>query len=932
MKETEKKGSKKEEEDKKKKQKEDELSEEDQKLQEQLNMLVERLSEPDEKLYRASLEVMRDLIRASTTSMTSVPKPLKFMMTHFESMTKIHDSIKDVTVKKFCADVISALAMTREGTRECLKYRLLGQLEPISDWGHEYVRHLSSELGEQWKEIDPDSPEGKGEQKKLLLLAREIVEHNMKHSAEAEACDLLLEIEQLSLLTEFVEEPVNDKVCLYLLSCVPYAPDEENQTLVRTSMELYLKFGKEIEALRCALMLNDMGSIKRIFLGCENANLQKQMALLLGRHQIFLEIPEDNRMVDELTELNSNSQMFTYFQSLGRELDIMEPKKPEDIYKTHLEPTNRFSSSTTQPDSARMNLAATFVNGFVNTGFGTDKLVTGEGPEAGNQWFYKNKDYGMLSAAASQGLIFRWDLDNGLAHCDKFLYANEKFIKAGSMLAVGIISSGIHHDCDPAEAILLDYVKPEYDVLFRTGAIFGLGLAYANSKRVSVTEGTVPQLLQVLQEENANSEIQGLAGLSLGLIRVGTGEADTAAAIWQCLMEKGESALQRDNNLRFLALGIGLIYLGKQEDSSVMVESLRALPNPFGAMAATLLDVCAYAGTGNVLKIQELLHICSEHYEQAKDKDEKKKTTDSSSTKKDEKGGSKTAGDQGSKGPVDLSIQQSVAVLGIALIAMGEDVGSAMSFRMMGHLLRYGEPVIRRAVPLALGLLSVSNPQLNILETLSKFSHDSDAETAYNSIFALGLVGAGTNNARLGSMLRQLAVYHAREPQHLMLVRIAQGMTHMGKGTMTLSPFHSDRQLMCPAAVAGLLATCFSFLDVKNTILGQKQHYLLYCLVPAIQPRQLITFLAEEDDAGKPLQQINVPVRVGQAVDVVGQAGKPKTITGFQTHTTPVLLAYGERAELATEEYLSVTPYLEGLVILKRNPEYQENVSDIKKK
>ena len=39
-----------------------------------------------------------------------------------------------------------------------------------------------------------------------------------------------------------------------------------------------------------------------------------------------------------------------------------------------------------------------------------------------------------------------------------------------------------------------------------------------------------------------------------------------------------------------------------------------------------------------------------------------------------------------------------------------------------------------------------------------------------------------------------------------------------------------------------------------------------------------------------------------QAVDVVGQAGKPKSITGFQTHKTPVLLAYGERAELATEE------------------------------
>ena len=54
------------------------------------------------------------------------------------------------------------------------------------------------------------------------------------------------------------------------------------------------------------------------------------------------------------------------------------------------------------------------------------------------------------------------------------------------------------------------------------------------------------------------------------------------------------------------------------------------------------------------------------------------------------------------------------------------------------------------------------------------------------------------------------------------------------------------------------------------------------------------------DEHNKP---ISVPVRVGQAVDVVGQAGRPKTITGFQTHTTPVLLAAGDRAELATEKY-----------------------------
>ena len=36
-----------------------------------------------------------------------------------------------------------------------------------------------------------------------------------------------------------------------------------------------------------------------------------------------------------------------------------------------------------------------------------------------------------------------------------------------------------------------------------------------------------------------------------------------------------------------------------------------------------------------------------------------------------------------------------------------------------------------------------------------------------------------------------------------------------------------------------------------------------------------------------PPQPVPLSVRVGMAVDTVGQAGKPKTITGFQTHSAP---------------------------------------------
>jgi 26S proteasome regulatory subunit N1 len=249
--------------------------------------------------------------------------------------------------------------------------------------------------------------------------------------------------------------------------------------------------------------------------------------------------------------------------------------------------------------------------------------------------------------------------------------------------------------------------------------------------------------------------------------------------------------------------------------------------------------------------------------------------------------------------------------------------------------MHFGEPMIRKAVPLAIGLLYASNPQLTVFETLSRYSHDSDLEVAVSAIFAMGLVGAGTNNARLAQLLRGLANYYHREANCLFMVRIAQGMLHMGKGTMTLNPYHTDRQVLSRISMAGLLPVLVSMLDAHQctssfhppfffslvlltvgVVLGN-YHWLLYYLTPAMRARFLITL-----DAG--LNPLPVTVRVGQAVDTVGQAGRPKTITGFQTHTTPVLISYGDRAELATEEYIPLASVLEGFVILKRNPEYME--------
>lgn len=84
------------------------------------------------------------------------------------------------------------------------------------------------------------------------------------------------------------------------------------------------------------------------------------------------------------------------------------------------------------------------------------------------------------------------------------------------------------------------------------------------------------------------------------------------------------------------------------------------------------------SGTGNVLKIQEMLHICSEHFEQKDDEEKDKDSKDKDSKDKDKDKKEAEKSDDGS--------HQGVAVLGIALVAMGEEIGAQMALRTCNHL------------------------------------------------------------------------------------------------------------------------------------------------------------------------------------------------------------------------------------------------------
>ncbi|KAI0694186.1 armadillo-type protein [Cytidiella melzeri] len=897
----------------------EDLSEDDQQLKNELEMLIERLKESNTELYRLALETLRNLIRTSTSSMTSVPKPLKFLHPHYPELQKLYETWPASEDKSLFADILSVLAMTYSDTqpRGTLRFRLLSaqlssskHLSAPGLWGHEYVRHLAAELGEEYRETQkPAEVEEKPKEKlepvgtldDLRELSLECASFLLQHNAEPDAVDLLEELEIVDRIVDLVDDNTFGRVCQYMIACVSLLPPPDDISFLRTTHTIYLKHQKYPEAIAIAIRLNDQKLIHQDFHAPGNALMKRQLAFILARAQVPKEwvFPEDSEEdpPEDLVECLSNTKLSTHFRAFGKELGVSEAKSLEDVYKSHLENTR---TTTANVDSARGNLAGTFVNAFVNAGFGNDKLMVEA--EEGNSWIYKNKDHGMMSAAASLGLSLLWDTDIGLSHVDKYTYSAEEHIKAGALLATGILNTGVRTEADAAMALLGDYVENK-SVSLKISAITGLGLAYAGSAREDLQALLLPQVV----DDEVSMEVASLAALALGFIYVGSGNGEITGTILQTLMERDSKQLD-EKWTRYMSLGLALLYVGLQEATDAIMVALQAIEHEaVSNQAQVLVDMCAYAGTGDVLKVQKLLHLCDEHIVPPKEKDEK-------DDKKD--------GEEAPENALKDDTFQALAVIGIALVAMGEDIGSEMAIRQFNHLMQYGESVIRKAVPLALGLLSASNPQLPILDTLSKYSHDNDLQVALNAIFAMGLVGAGTNNARLGQMLRQLAGYYYKEPDCLFIVRIAQGLVNMGKGTITINPFFHDRQIMSRTAVAGILSTLLAFTDAKSFIL-EKYHWMLYFLATAMYPRLLMT-LNEE------LESFPVTVRVGQAVDVVGQAGKPRTISGFQTHTTPVRLGQTERAELATEEFIPFSNVLENFVILQKNPGWEsEDKMDI---
>lgn len=825
--------------------------------------MVEGLLLDDNDLCMNSYNLIKKEITSSTCTMTSIPQPLKFLRLHYDTIKSRYAALaEDVPIKKHLSDLLAVIVMAVTDTEDTqLQWVLSGTRMNITDWGQEFLRSLSADIAKEY-EHRLSNDQGVDE---LYDLVNIIVPFLVKNHSENDAIDLLIEVEKLNGMLEYVNENNYKKICLYLLANANYAADtEEYRAILELVYSIYFnKFHEYVNALRVAIKIGNMLYIKQTFNQCNDPITKKQLAFILAREKIFLDNEDD-----ELKEIMANEKLSDYYKRLGNTLEVLEPKHPEDFIKSHLEEKK---SDSKDLQSYKINMALSIASSFINAGFGTEVLLSKEG----SNWLYSNKDEGLSALIAGLGLVYLWDGVEGPEKLYEYANNTEKDIdkRVGRNIGLGMCFTGIHDDNDTAIAALIDELKDK-NLKIKISALIGIGLAAAGTQNDELQEPLFAQF----KDFSYGFELSAFVCLAFGLIYLGSAKDDIFDELFTILLTRndGNTKLMESPFFVIYALGMGLLCLGKQKDIDLMIETLFSMQQFSSEMRYFLKVIMlsfAYANSGNVSKVQELMHLIAEPSES-----------------------------------VDAKVR-CIAVFGCSLIALGESVGSEMLIRSFNHFLQFGGLPSKKSVPLAMAILNLSDPKVTIVDSIMKFCYDTDKAVAINAIFGLGLVGAGTNHSRVAGALRGLAGFYADESDILLVIRIAQGMLHMGKGMLTLNPIYSHKLLLNNVGMAGVLITIYSFLEAENLICG-KYPFLLYFLSLAMQPR-MIMCLDEK------LQPVQTPLLVGQAVDTVGQTGNPRTVSGFQIHKSPALLATGERCEISGEDYSSYSDVMENIVIVK---------------
>ena len=84
----------------------------------------------------------------------------------------------------------------------------------------------------------------------------QVVPFHMKHNAESDACDLLIEVERVALILDHTDEGNYMRVCRYLTACAAYVPEPDDSVILGVVYDAFRRMERLPEAMHIALKVS----------------------------------------------------------------------------------------------------------------------------------------------------------------------------------------------------------------------------------------------------------------------------------------------------------------------------------------------------------------------------------------------------------------------------------------------------------------------------------------------------------------------------------------------------------------------------------------------------------------------------------------------------------------------------------------------------
>jgi len=184
------------------------------------------------------------------------------------------------------------------------------------------------------------------------------------------------------------------------------------------------------------------------------------------------------------------------------------------------------------------------------------------------EWLGLANNWSKFTATAGLGVIHKGYFEQGMTILGPYLpqpsgesnLPGAAYSEGGSLYALGLINAGCGSE---VSGYLRDTLKSATGEIVQHGAALGLGIAAMGSKNMETFEDLKTVLFMDLAVAGE------AAGYAMGLIMMGTGAAEPVQEMLQYARET-----QHEKIIRGLAVGVGFIFYGRQEEADETIKML----------------------------------------------------------------------------------------------------------------------------------------------------------------------------------------------------------------------------------------------------------------------------------------------------------------------------------------------------------------------